>query len=562
MKNFILATLAILTIANSSAQRYRVLISEIMVDPSPAVGLPAYEWMELHNPGTEPVLIGGWRLGDASGLSGPLPSLELQAGAFVIVGSATAVAALQAFGTCLSVSNWPSLDNGGDQLVLYDNDGRPVHEVFYEPGWYQNTVKQDGGWSLEMTNLQLPCMGKSNWRASENPLGGSPGSAPNFLNNFPIESIRTLTATAINNQQLLLTFNHAPDSQWMKNPGNYQLPSGPGVQACETSGLPFTQVILQLATAIEENTVYTIVARNITDCSGSSGFSDSLLTGLPSEPEPGDILINEIFFNPPPDGCDFIEIINNSSRIVNLAQLQLASRNSAGQLQSWQRISGSDELFFPGQYLVVCTDTAWLRRRFPRAPVNRFRSLNSMPGYSDSEGTAVLLRLDGAILDELRYQENWHFPLLPNRENVSLERLSVDLATQDAVNWHSASGTVDFGTPGYANSQSTIVSKGTGRFQLSSSLFSPGNDGIDDRLLIFYEMETTGVQATSRVFNAVGHPVRLLFANSLLGRTGQFVWDGLDDFGRPLPTGIYIIWIEWFDLNGRRGLWKGGVVKR
>ena len=32
--------------------------------------------------------------------------------------------------------------------------------------WYQNEVKKDGGWTLEMIDTKSPCAGISNWKAS------------------------------------------------------------------------------------------------------------------------------------------------------------------------------------------------------------------------------------------------------------------------------------------------------------------------------------------------------------------------------------------------------------
>src|SRR5918993_1255604 len=65
---------------NFSPNQFDVVIDEIMADPSPTVGLPVSEWIELRNTSSLPLDLAGWRIGDASGLSAPFPSATLQPG--------------------------------------------------------------------------------------------------------------------------------------------------------------------------------------------------------------------------------------------------------------------------------------------------------------------------------------------------------------------------------------------------------------------------------------------------------------------------------------------------
>jgi Lamin Tail Domain len=161
-----------LTIAQN---RFDVVIDEIMADPTPVVSLPNNEWIELKNISANPINLQSWRIGDASGQSGPMPNFILQPDSFVIVCTGSAVAALQAYGRVISVTSFPSLDNDGDQLFLKSNTGLTIHGVNYSSSWYQNAVKSDGGWTLEMIDTKNPCAGINNWKASTDIKGGSPG---------------------------------------------------------------------------------------------------------------------------------------------------------------------------------------------------------------------------------------------------------------------------------------------------------------------------------------------------------------------------------------------------
>ncbi len=117
MKSLLLVTL-LLPVWLVAQNRYDVVIDEIMADPSPAIGLPDNEWVELKNTSPIPINLQGWRLGDAGGQSGPMPNYILQADSFVIVCTGSAAAALSAFGPVITVSSFPSLNNDGERLFL------------------------------------------------------------------------------------------------------------------------------------------------------------------------------------------------------------------------------------------------------------------------------------------------------------------------------------------------------------------------------------------------------------------------------------------------------------
>src|SRR5438132_14182896 len=110
----VLLLLAIFFFTRSSAQlpnRYDIVIDEIMADPTPQVGLPNNEWLELRNVSTVAINLLGFRVSDLSSQSGTMPSYLLQPDSFVIVCTGSAVAAISAFGPTISVSSFPTLDN-------------------------------------------------------------------------------------------------------------------------------------------------------------------------------------------------------------------------------------------------------------------------------------------------------------------------------------------------------------------------------------------------------------------------------------------------------------------
>jgi Lamin Tail Domain len=319
-----------------SQNRYEVIIDELMADPSPQIGLPANEWIELKNTTAAPINLSGWRVGDASGLSGPMPNFTLQPDSFVIVCTGSAVTAMSAFGTTISVTSFPSLDNDGDIIFLRANNGRTIHAVSYSSAWYQNAVKTDGGWTLEMIDTKSPCAGRSNWKAGIDTKGGTPGKKNSIdaVNN-DTDAPKLKRAYTTDNTTIVLVFDEPIDSLKGATISNHSIDGGIAIQSATAIAPLFNQIQLKTSGSLQTNTVYNITSANITDCKGNTvGAANKVKTGLPADPAPGELIINEILFNPRSNGYDFIEFYNRSNKIFDAAKLSVANRNTTGAIGS------------------------------------------------------------------------------------------------------------------------------------------------------------------------------------------------------------------------------------
>ena len=306
--------------------------------------------------------------------------------------------------------------------------------------------------------------------------------------------------------------------------------------------------------------MYTVTVNNVTDCANNTiGAFKTAKLGLSSVADSTDVIINEILFNPKTNGVDYVELYNRSNKIINLSSLFLANR-SAGNIANVKQLSLQSVAFFPGEYLVVSEDEAIVKRMYTAKNLTAFINLSSMPSYSDDKGNVLLLNNTGAIVDELAYDEKWHFALIDNREGISLERIDPNAKTQNKENWHSAAKDIGYGTPSYQNSQFRIDLQVQGEVTVTPEVFSPDNDGTDDFLTINYRFEQIGYVMNITIFDAGGRPVRALQRNVLCAQTGSFRWDGLDDKFAKLPLGPYIIFTEIFNLDGKVKRFKNQVV--
>ena len=167
-----------------------------------------------------------------------------------------------------------------------------------------------------------------------------------------------------------------------------------------------------------------------------------------------DVIINEILFNPSKDGFDYVESYNRSSEPVNLSDLMIANRNGADEIASVKIISKESIVLKPGAYFVLTINENWLRKNYYVPDSALIITMTSLPAFPDDGGAVLLLRKsDTMIIDEFRYNENWHFSIIGDPEGVALERINYNLASQDKNNWTSASSSSGYGTPAQANSQ-------------------------------------------------------------------------------------------------------------
>jgi len=557
-----LLILLFLPLYSLAQNRYDVVIDEIMADQTPQISLPPNEWLELKNVSANPINLQNWRIGDATGQSGPMPNFVLQPDSFVIICTGSAVAAMQVYGRVISVTSFPSLDNDGDQLYLKSNTGLTIHAVSYSLSWYQNAVKSDGGWTLEMIDTKNPCSGISNWKASTDARGGSPGiknsvDAVNIDQSVP--SIKN--AYAIDNLNIVIVFDEPVDSLKGATAANYSIDGGLSIQSATSISPLFDKVQLRLTTAMQANTIYNITVNNVTDCKNNSiGSKNKAKIGLPVDAAVMEMVINEILFNPKSGASDYIEFYNRSNKILDASKLYVANRNSSGVISSAKLISTIPYYIFPDDYIVVTEDAVNLPLNYMVQNPDAVFVVSPMPSFPDDKGDVILLNLQGAIVDEVKYLDDWQFALIANPDGVSLERIDPDGVSQEATNWHSAASTAGYGTPTYKNSQYKLLQSINATIEITPKVFSPDNDGHDDIATIQYKTTEPGYVANITIYDANGRPVRNLVKNATLGLQGYWIWDGLDDKKLKLPVGTYILFTEIFNLNGKKEIFKNVVV--
>ncbi len=541
-------------------QQYDIVIDELFPDPNPQIGLPLFKFLELKNVSSFQINLSGWKLIDGASTA-TLPSYNLKPDSFVIVCATNSVSFYTAFGPVIGVTNFPSMNIGGATIVLKSSTGKTIHAVQYDLSFYKNQLKKEGGWSLEMIDTKKPCIGFDNWKASVDPSGGTPGRKNSVDGIKKDEAPPNLVgAFAVSPNLVRLLFDKSLDSLKAASAANYTFDNHLSAISAEVLSPFYNRVNLTLNKSMDPEIIYSVTAKELLDCSGNPiAQKNTARFAISQDADSLDLVINEILFNPFPQGAEFVEIYNRSSKVIDLSKISIANRNSANAISNIKTLTTESKLLFPKEFMVLTSDPATVKSQYITLAPEAFLQLASMPSLPNDKGTAIILNGQGDIIDEVRYSEKWHFPLIHNPKGVSLERIDYE-GTSTQSNFHSAATSVGYGTPGYKNSQFRIDEQLRGDITVTPAIFSPDNDGIDDFVTIDYNFPTAGYVTNITVFDASGRIIRLLQKNSLSGIKGSYRWDGLDDKSRQLPQGIYIIYTEVFNKDGKKKQFKNTVV--
>lgn len=546
-----------------------LLITEIMADESPVVGLPAAEFIELYNNTTTKTLsLRGVRLFKAgSSTAAVLPdTARLLPGQYAVVCGSTHVAQFASYGKVYGPSNFPALGNGGDQLVLRGRDGTTLFEVAYTDTWYRDLRKKDGGWTLEMLDPANYCGGAANWQASQDASGGTPGRRNSRAAANPDRLAPTLLgAVALTPTLLRLSFGEKLDSAATASPALYALQnstgSAPAISRAAPVGPDFRAVDLTISPALLPSQPLTVAVARATDCAGNASGALSVAgVALPEAAQPGDVVVNEVLFNPAPGGVYFVELLNRSLRYVNLQGYQLTVQKASGPATAI--ISpGAPYVLAPGQLVALTSNTGTLQAQYPTSSnPAALLAVASFPALDNSAGSVFIYTSTNTELDHYDYNKSQQLSLLSTQDGVSLERIRAS-GPSAASNFHSAAGTAGYATPGRPNSQAQDAVGNGQELTMAPELFTPDDDGQKDFTTLNYQLDQPGYVGSVTVYDALGQLTRRLLRNESLATTGFVQWDGLDERGHKAAVGYYIVYVELFrPSGGERREYKKTVV--
>lgn len=524
-------------------------ITEIMSDPTPSKGLPECEYIELYNASSKWINLADLLIGDLS------DTVQIDSLYYFAPNSYCLLVPLGcsdsfAFSNSLEM-DLPSLNNEEDWIVLLNRDSLLIDSIFYSNDWHLSD-KDDGGFSLEKAELGVYC-GQENWLSTQDSSGGTAGSLNSWYGspwNYPLAIVDWLVP---HENLIQLQFNKPIANSLIGSliSCNYLVIS---------KQFEERTISLNLGPPVFPGDLVEVDIQNMIDCFGNQ--LDTLLEfQVPFRADSNDLIINEILFDPASGGTDFVELYNKSDKIINLVDLRLANRVN-DTVANEKPIVSSKYLLKPKEYTVISKDSNWLQNVFETDMERKFIQVSALPSFPNDAGEVLLVNTAQNVIDEVHYDVNMHYPLLDDFENKSLERISFQSSSLNVSNWNTASGNVNYGTPGYENSQEITEMSSNLEFDLLLDYFSPNNDGDKDNLPIVLNLERPGM-VHLKVFNINGQEILRLIDGEYLSGEIIRIWDGLDTHQNLANSGIYIFHFQVIEDTGRKyAIKKTAYLKR
>lgn len=529
----------------ASPEPFDIVINEVYPAPGDGTLLPEAEFVEIYNRSDKLLRLEGMSISDAS-TTASIDAIVLFPKSYAIICDDNNSFLFEDSVLIAEVGSLPSLNNAGDVLTLWLN-GAQIDQLVYSDDQYAEIDLCCT--TLERKNPDDLCSTNGNWVPSVAALGGTPGYKNSQFSD-ELAEFDLMTASVVSLSQIAFEFTGKTDSNSLKNAtvniGNTALQFA-------FANASFSEATFTSNQEFERGSVYEVTISGINDCAGNAAdvFSSEVYLH-----QTGDVILNEVLFNPTTTGSDFVEIKNTTAYTIGLTGWSFGYYNADDSLIYLPfQLSNMDS----EEHLALTESPAKVLNDYP-ASVQENLVLTDLPSLSNDAGSVMIYDQFLELMDQFDYTEDMHFALLEDADGVSLERISSTQPTNDGSNWHSASSAAGYATPGYENSQNNEAFSAETQITLSSEFVSPDNDGYQDLVGILYNLTDPGYSISIRVFNDKGFEVKTVTSNLLVGASGTINWDGTNDLGEKAAIGIHIIHVSLFDLKGNREDYRLPVV--
>jgi len=532
-----------------------IIINELMTDPEPAVYLPPCEYIELRNRYTSSIDLTGWTI-SVNDKEYELSHSVLAPGGYLLLTHYGCAAAYPASDVLGIISSSTALTNDEGEIILQDRYGRPVHRVEYDEMERYDRGRSDGGWSLERADPDLLCGGKANWIVSDDMQGGSPGRSnsmvvqhtdlqPPVWRHMGLKGDSLVTISF--NEELF--FESASAVECMLNGERLAAPAGRYPLVGSTVEFP-------AGDALVVDGPNRLELAGWTDCPGNRADPVEISFCLPSIPEAGSSLINEVMYDPGPGGNEYIELWNAGEQYYDLYDMVLTLHDPGEEGGGGLRLSDQSRIFFPGEFVVITRSDYALRAEWD---LEDGVSVISPPGWKTLPDNGACLTLRdraGVFVDRVCYHDSLHHDMTGITSGVSLERTMSGECRLVSQCWTSAGSSVDYGTPGTRNSQFTGDIEADGVLFLDPVHFSPDGDGWEDLMVIGVNRIGEEEVYDLVISDLEGRIIRRIIDSAIPGEEDLYTWDGTDENGKIVSPGIYVIHLQVHGPHGRRAFRK------
>ncbi|MBP1682912.1 MAG: hypothetical protein H6Q27_476, partial [Ignavibacteriaceae bacterium] len=451
-----------------------VVVNEIMY--SPLGGEP--EWIELFNRTNVSINLNGWTLNDFFTTPTEVQIEEdifIEPNSYLVLSRSSTIFNFHRFiPSEVYVLSIPSLNNDVDGVVIKDNRGLAIDSVLYFNQWGGTN-----GYSLERLSVNANSNLSSNWGSSFDIEQSTPGrinsltpkqfdvsvTEMGFNPRFPVEgddvfinaSVRNNGSSSANNFSIEFYIDSDTNNvvdQLISVVSGLNLSSGDS--SVVTSSTAIQNLVFKTLAAVR--VVYTQdedTLNNYYERSVEPGFPDGI------------VLINEVMYNTETNKPEWFELVNVSGETINIKNWS-ASDVLTTPTKSF--IANEDVLLETDEYIVIAKDTSF-NSAHPGVTARVFyTNFGSLGNTSDG---IVIYDFREGIIDSLFYRSSWG-----GARGLSLERISLDEATNDSTNWTTSLSNKG-STPGDPNSILNVPDYNRNDLVINEIMFDPADDNSE-----------------------------------------------------------------------------------
>jgi len=292
---FILSSYLHIFAQSNESAKFNIVFTELMIDPTPFTGLPAYEYIEIYNRSDKPISLLDWEI-QIGNNSKTLPDTTILAGEYIIITNQNNYENYLNYGKVIPVKSLAALNNEGQLIKILNEDSVLIDFVSYNTSWYNDKIKVDGGWSLEKIDPNYFCNDLNNWTASINYKGGTPCQINSVNNNInDTQELEVLRLGLDNDSSIIVYFNKFITDKNIINQNNWIINKELNPICCTIDEIHPSIVYLKFDYSFIKNTSYVLEFNgDLNDCykEGSHSFRESIC--LPDSIVFNDIIIAQM----------------------------------------------------------------------------------------------------------------------------------------------------------------------------------------------------------------------------------------------------------------------------
>jgi len=505
-----------------------VTLNEFLADPE----APLSEFVEII--AKESVNLDGWAISDNRKELEVIAGTTVKPGDLIVLSEDTSLSNLiPPEAHFVEVENFPSLNNSGDGIFIYDFTGKIIDSLHYNNSEWD----LESGKSTEKLHPDFISNNATRWQLSKD------------TTNSTIGRVNSVVLKSINGSIIDTKITHHPEFPHLNESIVFNIPIvNNGLSSIsgkvtihqfgnELSGQSFSELKSEDTTLVSFNIEPLSSGNNVLeitlDVAGDMEPSDNRIKYNIYVSYPfGSVVLNEFLAAPDSTQAEFIEIISFSN--IDLAGWSISDNT----LKKYYL----DEIFIDkNQHVILFADSAFISNLELSVKFTKLK--DGWPTLNNTADGIFLYDATGAIIDSLHYTEDW--PIVAAR---STEKFRPAFESNNPNRWGVAVNAFAM-TPGQQNSLhfNEIVENGVIEFEANP--FSPNGDGIDDELLIKYKLPFEQGIIKLQIYDMAGRNIATPYWNVFFPQEGLLKWTGRRKDGSEARIGIYIVKISAKETN-------------